>query len=513
MKKLLFLLTFLLIGLTSFSQSKEFNKVEYMDLKYTGALNGPDGIVGYYFFYKYDKASKEMYTYIMNLVDINLNTIKEIRLERSNYDILLESTFNGNNFFFTFLNKQNHTIEVLSYTKDGEIAGSTASTKLSGFESQIIINNSNTNIGDKIVYNLGDKGILKIKYTYNNKKKYTIEYLDNNLTSNWVYTSDLKENYIEYPHLEYGSENLALLNVLRRSSLMSREYSYHLLLINTKTGKKIFETPLNKKEAIYTLQKSFIDEMKNEIVLIGEYFDINSNPLEDKSLGVFSTKIDLAGNIISTKEIAWSNIFNKITNSGSSNSALDQNYTYFQDVVRTKEGKYFIIGEQLNKTAAKAKVPSIDPSGGNGGGANNLILKDIVLIEFDSTFALQQSRAYSKNENAINLPGIYSYLPLVNTTKIMNGYGYFDYKFTNVDTKRNRFFSSFVSAEVTKKNEKTVQFIGTITYDKDISFDKLSIISNASSISILPAKSGYLTIMEYFKKEKKVNFRIEKINP
>lgn len=512
MKKLLILFTILLIGLNSFSQSKEFNKVKYVDLKYSGTFNGPEGVIGYYFFYQYEKASKGKYTYIMNLVDINFKTIKDINLVRSKNDILLESTFNGSNFFFTFLDRKKKSIEILSYTKEGKRVGTKAYPKVSTMEAQIMINRATSNQTTKNVIPAGNNGVIRFKSNFDRKEKYAIEAFDNSLKATWKYTSDSKEKSYEMPNCEYSSENIVLLNVSRQKSMLNQDLTQHIILLNAKDGKKVFEIPLNTKKNTKILLNSFVDEEKKEIVLIGEYFNAKDNPAKDKSLGLFTTKIDFAGNTISNKELSWIKDFKKFVKLSAKGTNEEGAYTYIHNIVKTQQGKYFIIGEQYKKAVSALGVAAVVVSGGKSGGALNFVIKDMVLLELDSTFEIQQYKTYEKKERSVNLEGGYSYLSITLLAKMMDSYGYFGYMFTNVDVKRDRFFSSFISSEKNKTTKKNEGYIGTITYENELAFDKLSLATKATYVNVMPAKTGYVTIMEYYKKEKKLKVRTEKIN-
>lgn len=512
MKKLLLMFTLLLIGLNTFSQSKEFNKVRYVDLKYSGAFAGPEGTAGYYFFYQYDKASKGKYTYIMSLVDLDYKTIKDINLVRSKNDILLESTYNGANFFFTFLDRKKRSVEILSYNKEGKRVGTKGYPKIGKMDAQIMITKATSNQISKNIIPLGNTGVIKLNQNSGKKEKYTIEGFDNAMKATWKFTSDTKEKSYEMPNCEYSSENILLLNVSRQKSLFNAELSQHIILLNAKTGKKTFEIPLNTKKAARILLNSFVDEEKNEIVLIGEYFGPKDNPAKDKSLGLFTTRLDLAGNIISSKDLSWTKDFKKFVKLSAKGTNEEGAYTYIHNIVKTQQGKYFIIGEQYKKAVSALGVAAVVASGGKSGGAMNFVIKDMVLLEMDSAFEIQQFKSYEKKQRSVNLPGGYSYLSVTLLAKLMDSYGYFGYMFTSVDTKRDRFFSSFISSEKNKTTKKREGYIGTIVYDNEISFDKLSLSTKATYINIIPAKSGYVTIMEYYKKEKKLKIRTEKIN-
>ncbi len=64
-----------------------------------------------------------------------------------------------------------------------------------------------------------------------------------------------------------------------------------------------------------------------------------------------------------------------------------------------------------------------------------------------------------------------------------------------------------------RKGEKNGLVFGAITYaDKEYATDKISLETEASSLRVMPAKSGFILITEYFRKSQKLDMRLEKIN-
>ncbi|MGN6438035.1 MAG: DUF6770 family protein [Agriterribacter sp.] len=65
--------------------------------------------------------------------------------------------------------------------------------------------------------------------------------------------------------------------------------------------------------------------------------------------------------------------------------------------------------------------------------------------------------------------------------------------------------------------ERTKDFKGlvfhSIRYDGgQYSTDKMNLKSDATWMRIMPAKTGFVMVYEYFKKQKKLDYRLEKMN-
>ena len=87
--------------------------------------------------------------------------------------------------------------------------------------------------------------------------------------------------------------------------------------------------------------------------------------------------------------------------------------------------------------------------------------------------------------------------------------GAFDYEFTTGAPEDNNFvicYSDWVRSSSYKgQTFNSIRYNGT-----KFTQDKIELKSKASRMKVLPAKSGSIMIMEYFKKDKKLEFRLEK---
>ena len=91
----------------------------------------------------------------------------------------------------------------------------------------------------------------------------------------------------------------------------------------------------------------------------------------------------------------------------------------------------------------------------------------------------------------------------------------FDYAFTVTDPEQDRYFSTYVDYDRSKGSDgkKIGSYIGTIAYDKgSFTVDKLPLQSSSTVYRVLPGKPGNVVILEYFRKEKRLDLRLEKIN-
>src|SRR5688572_12795091 len=98
MKNCLLLLLFLICSVDCiFSQSKlSLDNVVSVQLRNAGPIIANEEIKGYFLFYQSDKINKTTNEYTLQVMDENVNKVKDIKLTDSKNLFLIESTFNGN---------------------------------------------------------------------------------------------------------------------------------------------------------------------------------------------------------------------------------------------------------------------------------------------------------------------------------------------------------------------------------------------------------------------------------
>ena len=88
--------------------------------------------------------------------------------------------------------------------------------------------------------------------------------------------------------------------------------------------------------------------------------------------------------------------------------------------------------------------------------------------------------------------------------------GSFDYEFTTGDNENGDFavcYSDWIrGAEYKGQTFNSIRYNGS-----KFTTDKIELKSKASKLKVFPAKSGSIMIMEYFKKDKRLDFRLEKL--
>ncbi len=516
-----FLLLFLMAVVTiqGNSQSAKIENLLTVNLNNIGNITDANGVAGYYFFYKFDKVSKKENSYIIQMYDNNFNPIKSITVVRSNRDNLIECTFNEEAFLLSFYDGKKY--ELVTYDKEGKKLGTKSYGKLSMMESAMLTAKASGQDKNKGIFALGTSGFVKADVFGTGKDKYVIEAFNSKFKSLWSFKSDFKDSKLnEVPGVIHSSENYVLMLVYRYKGLTGKDATVSFVLLDAKTGKKVTEIGPEKSKDPKSVLNCFLNEDKKEIVVIGEYFKPKANIMKDKSVGIYATKYNLGGDITMSNNISHAELkkaSEKTASKGGKKSKDEKIYTYYHKTFQAPNGNLFIVGEQYKKVASTAgiifRVLSFLPVFSSTASVVSIELMDIVAIELDDQLNLKQSQNIKKSPNIIPLPQGYGTLSASLLGKVLASWGEFDYAFSSEDKLKGRFFASYLSF-IRKKDgggKKGTNYVGTVIYDNGITTDKLNINTDADSYRVLPARPGYVSIAEYYRKKKTVEFRVEKI--
>lgn len=254
----------------------------------------------------------------------------------------------------------------------------------------------------------------------------------------------------------------------------------------------------------------------NGYLVMGPYFENDDRILKDKSLGFGVWVMDNKGKILTSKYISWQRDIGKYLKTDQKGRIEDIGYVYFHNVLQTEDGKVFAIGEGYKKVASALGIASTALSIMAGGGGSRIStakmkVTDMFMLQLDDKFNLQNALIYEKYNNNIELPSgseFYSPHTLAMLLKIS---GSFDYSFTQLGKNKSSFVTAYTDYEK-GKDYKGLTFNSISYYDGKITQDKINLKTSAKWLSVYPAKPGSVMIMEYFKKDRRLDMHMEKIN-
>jgi hypothetical protein len=356
------------------------------------------------------------------------------------------------------------------------------------------------------IFPMGNTGFVRNTFVKNDKVGYEIVAYDNESKEMWKFATDVNSKLVETAEIVDVSEDITTVTVSKKKNNMTKEYDMYCLILDSKTGKKIREFQLGSDaEGRKSLLKSFIDPANERIVIVGEFYKPKDDYLKDRSQGIFIMELDNSGEETAYKQFAWKGDIDKFKNENideEDRKEADKPFgIFFHDIVLAKNGHVFLIGEQFRKQVSAA-------------GAFEVRIANMVVIELDQNKEIVDFDIVQKRKTSVNIPG-----GATMSTATMGAYikslGYFDYSFTSRNTDKDEFDVVFVDAN--RREEKGSK-------NSDLMLGVISIRGGAKTTEripintttwfwwIQPAKPGYVAVGEYFRKEKKIEFRMESLS-
>lgn len=525
MKHIILATLLLFSGVTNAQSASIPNVLKLKDIKQSGEIIENDKIVGYFVFYFKEKEDRKTVTYEVEIFDDNYNSMRSFEITRPRNSYLMETVYNGEVFLLFFYDNRNG-YEYVTVDKSGEVVGSKKipTKEISNYDVQRSAQALQSGGSNVTFYPLGNEGFVRQGMVKNKKLGYEIVAYDNDMNELWKYGSSGSSMLVESVEIGQVSTDFIGATVQRKKSLMTKKYDSFFLLLDAESGEEVTEIAMGDSDAgKLSILKNYADEANNSIILIGEYYAPGDDVLKDKSQGLFLKEISEDGSEISMNQYAWkdeiADYMKKNLSEDDNKKAKQKSYLYFHDVIRSENGNLFLIAEQFKKqisAGATAANLLVGATGGSSDVSNfELRLGDMVVIEFDQEYKLQDYTMISKKSTSVFLPqgaGFWNPSFIGYYVKYM---GWFDYSFTSRDADNDSYSVIYVDAnrkeeKDDKNTDKADKMLGLIHISGgEMSADRVPINTEAKTWWISPAKPGNISIMEYYKKEKRLDMRLE----
>jgi hypothetical protein len=142
-----------------------------------------------------------------------------------------------------------------------------------------------------------------------------------------------------------------------------------------------------------------------------------------------------------------------------------------------------------------------------------LNIYNLVIFQFNPDYSINKLHIFEKDKNVVMLPSGSTY----SSSKMLSYYakavGGFDFVFSQLSEDHSTFSVAYINYD-RDKNLPAGNLLGVVVYtpEKVFSVDKMRLARKSSEFFVHRAKDGYVLITEYFRKEKKADTRLEKIN-
>jgi len=521
-KKISFLTVLvMMLGLVSpmlHAQSKlSIDKVYSAYLRNSGTISAQGQIKGYFFLYQSDKIDRHTNEYTLQILDENLNKVRSIKFEDSKKLNLLESAFNGNTISFLFKNEDTKTLDMKIYDLDGKLKY-TYSREFDRKTDDLMkqYETLHTDEGmNKNVFDMGEEGFVSVMPMRDGKQRtYEVDYFSSQTKKQWTYVpSDDAEKYAFAEYLGC-TDSLIILEVLKKNHALSGNVTSHLVGINVVTKKKQFD--LDYSGDNFKLMPSYVAPLEGtpNVLVIGPYYDKDDNLGKDFSKGLAVYEMTTTGKVVNKVYNTWAGDFGKYLATNRKGKIDEVGYLYIHKVIRTPDHKLFVVGEGYKRQANAAGI-AVNTLMALGGGRSNMgvtkiVVTDMVMMEFNDKYKVTGATIYDKANNTAEASTMSDY----NSQHVIANYlkmiGAFDYDFTTGEADNSRFAVCYSDYE--RSHEYHGQTFNAIQYNgSKFTTDKIQLKSKASKLRVFPAKAGSVMILEYFKKDKRLDFRLEKL--
>jgi hypothetical protein len=502
--------------ITMNAQNLTFDNISKVYLRSIGSILNGKEISGYYYLYKLENQDKKMALFKLIITDANLNKVAEKDIIDHKSTTINGISFNGQNLAVKTLALDKEPISTIRLydLQSNEIKKVSAPFEEKAY-TMINLMNSGGEVENSELQPLPGIGFLNFTPFMSDGKKGNIKMGDRigtiiNMVSpnanakTWKYQT--LSTKFEIPTYIGSNNEVSFVSILRKNDLKDRDFEFPIIGINHNTGKVNFDKIFTDKDHILSVSNYVFMSETNENLFFGSLLEKDAKAKKAKVEGMFISKIDDNGKIIFKQDILWSEFGKQFNIKDEKGNEEEIGNIYIHKMLTTKDGKIFAIGERYHKAASGAGIAAAI-LGGGGPGFVKAVLEEIVIIEFNKDFKPIKLNTFPKGKSNVQLPpgaGLMGESLFGIILKSING---FDYSYTQETDDKSSFTVGYFF------REDKINYFGAINYaDGKFTKDKISLKTESTSLRVFPAKPGYIMINEYFKKLKKSESRLEKLN-
>lgn len=504
-------------GLGAHAQTQTLDGVARIYRSAISPIYAGNEVKGYIMYAKGDKADRKNDNYLLDFYDQDLAKVSNITVQKpSGRYYLLANSFNGSAFGLYFYNLKDNSLEIETYDTSLKKLGSKVIGDLSKMDKMKIQQSFQQKssgaeeqaFSDMELFPVPGYGFVRNSYE-GMMKGYALQMYDNQMNLKWTLASDPKSKEYEAINITEATDKYILATMMRKSGMLSKKAESYMVVIDAVTGKKIMDLPVETSKTEQLSLSSFtFDPAKREFIAMGEFYKLNDKPYVNKSEGFYLKRFSESGQPTVAKNYGWHNEV-RAAMPAEALPSLEAGYVnYAQSIVRGANGKTYIVAEQY-KVVADGVGIAMAMMGG-GAGVQKGKIANMMVFALDPSYKLTDVKFYPKDESQAMLPGI-------GGAGLMGMYlkatGQFDYQFMQKNDANSQFNAVYINYDK-EKGEKTKRIIGNVAFGDNGQFkvDKIDMTSSATASYLYPAKPGYLMMVDYLKKEKKVGMKLVKVN-
>ncbi len=284
------------------------------------------------------------------------------------------------------------------------------------------------------------------------------------------------------------------LETLKRDNQTSNKEE--ILIHDIQSGELVSTIAFYDETYLLKAIKIIYDSTGHKIELFGEYYEKQVYFYTSHCLGLFRLSFDITGKVLQKDFLPWLEGFSGYYKLDENGKNIVGDSFLIHDIIKTMDGNVFLIGEEYRYNMLSER----------------LVTYDMIIFQFDQKLKIEQiHRVAKKQDNEKKRMSLANLYAIREKAEELKKYGYFDYEFSSSDAKRQLFL--FAYKEISEgKDKKRSYTLVSVANGKISATDKIEVSNTQSKIFINRAKPGYILLMEYFEKEKKLDMRLEKIN-
>lgn len=511
-----FLLPFsflLLFSIGLQSQTYSISGIKSFSSRGIKAIMNNKEVVGYVLFYKTDKADSKNDNYGFDLLDEKLAKVSTVKVVLPRDAVLLQPVYNGEALGLMFYNQSKGNYIFRSYDKKLKEIGSLITEKPIKYE-RAALDQMDSDAASSFygLHPVPGKGFIRAGYG-EDKDKYRITFYDNSFKMKWSYQTPNESKDYETFLVSDINEHYVTGVTMRRDGLMSRKMEYSLTVFDVETGKKLLDTSAESSKEQLSISATNLLEGTDQMVLQGEYYDLDDKPGVSKSKGFYLKIFDLkTAKEISEKKFSWAKDINKLFNAKGKESIEDKYLNFPHTMFKAANGHYYIAFEQYKKAADAGGIAMA----ALGGSASLVKIKvgNMWVLELDADYKPLALQYYEKDGSNVSLPAGAGMMGAGLLGYFVNAMGWFDYQFLQQSSDKTTFNMAYINYD-REKGEKSKTIVGNIFLAKDgtVNFDKVDITApKRTSLFLYPAQGSNIMLSQYNSKEKTVELKLVKLN-
>jgi hypothetical protein len=513
MKKVLPLIIFCLVICLGQAQVLVKQNVRKLTVRGSGTIEQNSQVKGYYTFISVEKKDKNNNTYELSLFDENLIQVSSVEIIRPRHYMLVDGAYNGRTFCFLFRDEKKKLNEMITYDRSLKLV-STAFVP----DNEYTISPTQAAQGDPtqaFLVPIDNKGYIYYGVK-TGKYQYQMVFFTDSLKRKWAAVAP-DDADVELASDAFQEEEYVGSLILRKKRIRSKDIDVDLLVQRMSTGEQLFKIPLLTDKYSVSLSSVYFDREKMQFVVFGEYYDKDDKELKAQSLGFISLEIDMKGTIVRETVNSWADIGKVAPVDAKGKFDKSNMRIMVHNIIKTSDGQFFVVGEQYAKVASGAGI-AMQLMSGLGGGAPQaasvqLNIYNMVYLQFNPDFTINRMHLFAKDKTEVLLPAGAGFMSSKQLSFYVRAVGGFDYKYTQQIPGDDTFIVTYIDYDK-EKGQKATNMLGSIIYtpEKTFTVDKLKLNRKSTDYFVLKAKTGYVMVMEYFRKEKKLESRLEKLN-